>query len=145
MEEPSTLLTVVGLVIIISIVAMLIMKKISPVVGMILIPVIGALVIGHGFGDIRKYVESGIDQVFNVAIMFIFAIIYFGIISDSGLFRPFVRGMIKLTRGNIIIVAIVTTIIGTFAQLDGAGATTFLLAIPALLPLYRALKMSHTY
>ncbi|MEB8132900.1 hypothetical protein [Mammaliicoccus sciuri] len=31
MEEPSTLLTVVGLVIIISIVAMLIMKKISPV------------------------------------------------------------------------------------------------------------------
>ena len=47
--------------------------------------------------------------------------------------------MIKLTRG-IIIVAIVTTIIGTFAQLDGAGATTFLLAIPALLPLYRALK-----
>lgn len=38
---------------------------------MILIPVIGALVIGHGFGDIRKYVESGIDQVFNVAIMFI--------------------------------------------------------------------------
>lgn len=142
MEEPNTLLTIVGLVIIISIVAMLIMKKISPVVGMILIPVIGALVIGHGFGDIRKYVESGIDQVFNVAIMFIFAIIYFGIISDSGLFRPFVRGMIKLTRGNIIIVAIVTTIIGTFAQLDGAGATTFLLAIPALLPLYRALKMS---
>ena len=80
MEEPNTLLTIVGLVIIISIVAMLIMKKISPVVGMILIPVIGALVIGHGFGDIRKYVESGIDQVFNVAIMFIFAIIYFGII-----------------------------------------------------------------
>ena len=49
---------------------------------MILIPVIGALVIGHGFGDIRKYVESGIDQVFNVAIMFIFAIIYFGLLSQ---------------------------------------------------------------
>lgn len=142
MEESSTLLTIVGLLIIISIVTLLIIKKISPVVGMILIPIVGALLIGHGFGDIRKYVDSGIDQVFNVAIMFIFAIIYFGIISDSGLFRPFVKVMIKFTRGNVIIVAVVTALIGTCAQLDGAGATTFLLAIPALLPLYRALKMS---
>lgn len=142
MEEANTMLTIVGLIIIISIVTMLIFKKVSPVVGMTIIPIIGALVLGHGFGDIRKYVDSGFDQVFNVAVMFIFAIIYFGIISDSGLFRPLVKGMIKLTRGNIIIVAIVTTIIGTFAQLDGAGATTFLLAIPALLPLYRTLKMS---
>ncbi|WP_239703757.1 MULTISPECIES: citrate:proton symporter [unclassified Mammaliicoccus] len=142
MEEANTMLTIVGLIIIISIVTMLIFKKVSPVVGMTIIPIIGALVLGHGFGDIRKYVDSGFDQIFNVAVMFIFAIIYFGIISDSGLFRPLVKGMIKLTRGNIIIVAIVTTIIGTFAQLDGAGATTFLLAIPALLPLYRTLKMS---
>ena len=142
MEESSTLLTIVGLLIIISIVTLLIIKKISPVVGMILIPIVGALLIGHGFGDIWKYVDSGIDQVFNVAIMFIFAIIYFGIISDSGLFRPFVKVMIKFTRGNVIIVAVVTALIGTCAQLDGAGATTFLLAIPALLPLYRALKMS---
>ncbi len=52
MEESSTLLTIVGLLIIISIVTLLIIKKISPVVGMILIPIVGALLIGHGFGDI---------------------------------------------------------------------------------------------
>ncbi len=31
---------------------------------------------------------------------------------------------------------------GTIAQLDGAGAVTFLLSIPALLPLYKALNMN---
>src|SRR5699024_11891921 len=136
MEEANTMLTIVGLIIIISIVTMLIFKKISIVFGMTIIPIIGVLVLGHGFGDIRKYVYSGFDQVFNVAVMFIFAIIYFGIISDSGLFRPLVKGMIKLTRGNIIIVAIVTTIIGTFAQLDVACDTTFFFAISDILLLH---------
>ena len=45
-----------------------------------------------------------------------------------------------MTRGNVVIVCIVTALIGMFAQLDGAGAVTFLLSIPALLPLYKAFK-----
>ncbi len=50
--------------------------------------------------------------------------------------------MILVTKGNIVVVAIATALIGTIAQLDGAGASTFLLTIPALLPLYRELHMS---
>ncbi|MGJ5703239.1 SLC13 family permease, partial [Staphylococcus equorum] len=68
--------------------------------------------------------------------------IFFRIMSDSGLFKPLVKKLILLTRGNVIAVCIVTALIGTFAQLDGAGATTFLLSIPALLPLYKALNMN---
>ncbi len=43
MQQESIWLTIVGLVIIISIVGLLIAQRISPVVGMILIPSIGAL------------------------------------------------------------------------------------------------------
>lgn len=62
--------------------------------------------------------------------------------NDSGLFKPLVKRLILMTRGNVIIVCAMTALIGTIAQLDGAGAVTFLLSIPALLPLYKALNMN---
>ncbi|AXF55703.1 CitMHS family transporter [Salicibibacter kimchii] len=141
-QDFSVVLTIVGLAIILTIVGLLIWGKVSPIVGMTLIPVLGALLVGFGFDELREFFASGADQVMNVVIMFIFAIIFFGIMQDSGLFNPLVRGMILLTKGNVIIVAVGTAVIGTFAHLDGAGATTFLLTIPALLPLYKELNMS---
>ena len=62
--------------------------------------------------------------------------------NDSGLFKPLVKRLILMTRGNVVIVCMMTALIGTLAQLDGAGAVTFLLSIPALLPLYKALNMN---
>lgn len=61
----------------------------------------------------------GDDQVINVAIMFIFAIIFFGIMNDVGLFNPIIKNLIILTRGNVIIVCIVTIIVGAIATLTG--------------------------
>jgi CitMHS family citrate-Mg2+:H+ or citrate-Ca2+:H+ symporter len=142
MQHDSIWLAIVGLIIIISIVGLLIAKRISPVVGMILIPSVGALILGHSIGDLVKYFNSGLDQVMSVVIMFIFAIIFFGLLTDAGLFKPLVKRLILITRGNVIIVCIMTALIGTIIQLDGAGATTFLLSIPALLPLYKALNMN---
>lgn len=142
MQGDSMWLTMMGIIIIGSIVGLLIAKKISPVVGMILIPSIGALLLGYGINDLVKFFNSGLESVMSVVIMFIFAIIFFGIMTDSGLFKPIVKRLILMTRGNVVIVCIVTALIGMFAQLDGAGAVTFLLSIPALLPLYKALNMN---
>ncbi|MDT0723777.1 CitMHS family transporter [Staphylococcus haemolyticus] len=142
MQGDSMWLTIMGIIIIGSIVGLLIAKKISPVVGMILIPSIGALLLGYGIKDLVKFFNSGLESVMSVVIMFIFAIIFFGIMTDSGLFKPIVKRLILMTRGNVVIVCIVTALIGMFAQLDGAGAVTFLLSIPALLPLYKALNMN---
>ena len=142
MQGDSMWLTMMGIIIIGSIVGLLIAKKISPVVGMILIPSIGALLLGYGIKDLVKFFNSGLESVMSVVIMFIFAIIFFGIMTDSGLFKPIVKRLILMTRGNVVIVCIVTALIGMFAQLDGAGAVTFLLSIPALLPLYKALNMN---
>lgn len=62
--------------------------------------------------------------------------------NDVGLFNPIIKNLIILTRGNVIIVCIVTIVIGAIAHLDGAGATTYLLTIPALIGLYKQLNMS---
>ncbi|MFD1416204.1 CitMHS family transporter [Oceanobacillus jeddahense] len=142
MEDVSVWLTIVGLLIIFSIVGLLIASKVSPIVGMTIIPIIGAFLAGFNFTDLSAFLTDGSERVMGVVIMFIFAIVYFGIMQDSGLFNPFIRFMILVTKGNVIIVAMATAVIGMIAQLDGAGASTFLLCIPALLPLYKELHMS---
>lgn len=70
-----------------------------------------------------------------VATMFIFAILFFGSLQDTGFFEPLIKALNKLTKGNVATVTMGTAAIGMISHLDGAGATTILLTVPALLPL----------
>ena len=119
--EPDLVLTIAGLAIIAVTVGLLIWGKVSPVVAMALVPTVGAIVLGFGVGDLQSFFSSGLDQVMNVVVMFIFAIIFFGILSDAGLFDPVIRRLILMTRGRVILVVIGTVLIGALAHLDGAG------------------------
>ncbi|MGV0400164.1 CitMHS family transporter [Corynebacterium segmentosum] len=131
-----------GLAIIFVTVGILIRGRVNPIIPMTLVPVIGAVIAGFGVEDIADFFGEGLSSVINVVVMFIFAIIFFGILQDVGLFTPVIRSLIKATRGNVMAVTIGTAAIGIVAHLDGSGSTTFLITIPALLPLYRALHMS---
>ncbi|MFC2949311.1 CitMHS family transporter [Virgibacillus sediminis] len=136
------MLSIIAFLTIITIVILLIKGKVIPVVALALVPIIGAFLAGFGLGEIGEFFNEGIGSVMNVAIMFIFAILFFGIMQDVGLFDPLINKMIALSKGNIIAVSIATVIIAAVTQLDGSGASTFLITIPALLPLYQRLKMS---
>lgn len=136
------LLTIIGLGIIVAIVALLLTERVTPIIALSMVPLIGALIAGFGIGDIAEFFEAGLQDVTNVAVMFIFAILFFGVLQDVGLFDPLISRVIALTRGNVIAVTIGTGVIGTIAHLDGSGASTFLISVPALLPLYQRLRMS---
>ncbi|MEK3937200.1 citrate:proton symporter [Sporosarcina sp. FSL W7-1349] len=136
------MLSIIGLITIVIIVALLISGKVSPIVGLVLVPVVGAFAAGFSFDEIGVFFTEGTTKVASVAIMFIFAILFFGIMQDVGLFDPLINRMIAISRGNVIAVAIATVIIAAIAHLDGSGASTFLITIPALLPLYKRLKMN---
>ncbi len=136
------MLTLIGLAIIVVIVALLLTEKVSPVISMVLVPLVGALVAGFSTEEINAFYRHGISSVVQVVTMFIFAILFFGVMNDVGLFDPLIRAMVRITRGNVIAVAVGTVVISAIAQLDGAGASTFLLVVPPLLPLYQRLKMS---
>lgn len=140
--QTSLGLTMMGLAIIFVTVGILIRGRVNPIIPMTLVPVIGAVIAGFGIEDIADFFGEGLSSVINVVVMFIFAIIFFGILQDVGLFTPVIRSLIKATRGNVMAVTIGTAAIGIVAHLDGSGSTTFLITIPALLPLYRALHMS---
>jgi citrate-Mg2+:H+ or citrate-Ca2+:H+ symporter, CitMHS family len=136
------LLSIIGLATVVTIVALLVFRKVTPVVALTLVPFVGALAAGFGLTEIGDYFASGLGSVAHVATMFIFAILFFGVLQDAGLFKPLVDFLVKASGGSVVSVAVGTAIIGMLAHLDGAGATTFLLTIPALLPLYRRLGMN---
>lgn len=136
------MLTFIGLLTIGSLVVLLLYGRMAPVLPLIVVPLIGVLAAGFGPEAISQFFADGILRVAGIATMFVFAITFFGVLQDTGLFRPIIATMVRLTRGNVVAVTIATALIGMLAHLDGAGATTFLLTIPALLPLYKQLRMS---
>ncbi|WP_040983259.1 CitMHS family transporter [Oceanobacillus jeddahense] len=136
------MLSLIGFLTILTIVILLIRGKVQPIIAMVLIPILGAFIAGFGLGEIGDFFNEGIDTVIDVAIMFIFAILFFGVMSDAGLFDPLINKMVALSRGNVIAVSVATVFIAAVAQLDGSGASTFLITIPAMLPLYKRLNMN---
>lgn len=136
------MLTLIGILIIVTIVTLLMIGKTSPIVSMSVIPLIGALLAGFSVSEISTFFEAGLLKVSKVATMFLFAILFFSILKELHVFDPMIKAMIKMTRGNVVVVAVMTTLIAALVHLDGSGAATFLIIIPALLPLYRKLGMS---
>lgn len=136
------MLSIVGFITIVVIVAILLRGKTIPIIPLIIIPIIAALITGFGIADIGEFFTEGSLKVMNVVIMFIFAILYFGLMQHVGLFEPLINKMVQITQGNIVTISIGTVIIAAVAHLDGSGASTFLITIPALLPLYQRMKMN---
>jgi CitMHS family citrate-Mg2+:H+ or citrate-Ca2+:H+ symporter len=77
-----------------------------------------------------------------VAALLAFAVIYFGVMNDAGLFDPIIRRLVRAVGSDPVKIAVGTTAIATIAHLDGAGASTFMVTIPAMLPLYERVGMS---
>ncbi|WP_158737450.1 CitMHS family transporter [Alteribacillus sp. YIM 98480] len=136
------MIALVGFVTFILIITLLLVFKVSPVPVFIVVPVLGALMIGVSPVEIGSFIGDGILQVMDVGTLFIFAMLYFGIMSDAGLFDPLTGKLKDMAGSNVVLVAIVTVFIAMVSHLDGTGASTLLVTIPALLPVYKKLQMN---
>ena len=116
-------------------------KRVSVLVALILIPTVAGLVAGSGAG-LGKMMLEGITRVAPVGVMIIFAVLYFGLMLDVGLFDPMIRRLLRFVKGDPLKVALATAVLTMAVSLDGDGATTFLITISAMLPLYQRLGMN---
>lgn len=132
---------IVGFVMIFLIVFLLLKGKMSPIVVLALIPTIAALLLGFSPKEIGGFIEKGISTTTSNGILFIFSVIYFGVMSDTGMFDVIVNFLVEKAGNNVIAVTVATAIIATIAHLDGTTATTVLITIPALYPVYKAMKI----
>jgi CitMHS family citrate-Mg2+:H+ or citrate-Ca2+:H+ symporter len=134
------MLAALGALTIVALLAAILSKKLSPLVALILIPVIAALTGGFGLKT-GAFVVKGIQNIAPVAGMFIFAILYFGIVSDAGMLDPIIERILRAVGQRPKRIVLGTALLAAIVHLDGSGAVTFLITVPALLPLYQRMKM----
>ena len=60
------------------------------------------------------------------------------------MFDKIINALVKKVGNNVMGVVVMTCIIAMIGHLDGGGASTFLITIPAMLPIYKKLHMRPT-
>jgi citrate-Mg2+:H+ or citrate-Ca2+:H+ symporter, CitMHS family len=134
------MLALLGLATVSVLLAVILARKMSPLAALIAIPVLSSLAGGFGLKT-AVFVVHGIQSVSAVAGMFIFAILYFGIMTDAGMLDPIVDGILRAVGSNPPRIVVGTALLALLVHLDGSGAVTFLITIPVMLPLYERLGM----
>ena len=129
-----------GLATVLLVLLLIMSGRMTPLVALVLVPTVAALTAGHGLA-VGTFVVSGIQQTASVAAMFVFAILYFGVMTDAGLLDPIIDRILRAvgTRPTRIVVG--SALLALLVHLDGSGAVTFLVTVPAVLPLYERLGM----
>ncbi|MBM0106605.1 citrate transporter [Steroidobacter sp. S1-65] len=116
-------------------------KKMSAVAALIAVPIGFGLIAGAGPG-LGDMMLEGVLQVTPTALMLCFAVLYFAIVMDAGLFDPLVRKVLATVGEDPVRISIGTAVLATVVSLDGDGTTTALIVITAFLPVYRRIGMN---
>ncbi|NEC21967.1 CitMHS family transporter [Streptomyces parvus] len=135
------MLTILGFAMIATFLVLIMTKKMSPIAALVLIPALFCVAVGQG-ARLGDYVIEGVGNLAPTAAMLMFAIVYFGVMIDVGLFDPIVRGILKFCQADPMRIVVGTAVLAAIVSLDGDGSTTFMITVSAMYPLYKRLKMS---
>ena len=142
------LVGILGLLCIAAIVIILLRGRTQPAITFILCPTALAviLIIGkwYSFDDIAAMIRSGFSSTAPTAALFVFSILFFGIMNGTGMFDVIIRKLMAMVGNSVVGVAMVTATITLVCHLDCNGASTFCILIPAMLPVYRRMRMRET-
>ncbi|WP_121612447.1 CitMHS family transporter [Mesobacillus foraminis] len=115
--------------------------RLSALIALIVVPVAFAVIGGFG-SELGPMLIEGINQLAPTGVMLMFAILYFGIMIDAGLFDPVVGAILKAVKGDPLKIVVGTAVLALVVSLDGDGTTTYMITISAMLPLYQRLGMN---
>ncbi|MER6391967.1 citrate:proton symporter [Streptomyces sp. NPDC001523] len=135
------MLTFLGFAMIATFLVLIMLKKMSPIAALVLIPALFCVFAGQG-AQLGDYVIDGVGKLAPTAAMLMFAIVYFGVMIDVGLFDPIVRGILRFCKADPMRVVVGTAVLAAIVSLDGDGSTTFMITVSAMYPLYKRLGMS---
>ncbi|KUN00893.1 citrate:proton symporter [Streptomyces yokosukanensis] len=135
------MLTILGFAMIATFLVLIMLKKMSPIAALVLIPALFCVFVGKG-AKLGDYVIDGVTGLAPTAAMLMFAIVYFGVMIDVGLFDPIVRGILRFCKADPLRIVVGTAVLAAIVSLDGDGSTTFMITVSAMYPLYKRLKMS---
>ena len=135
------MLALLGFATILTFLILIISKKVSVITALVLVPIVFGVIAGISITDLGSMAFDGIKQVAPTGIFLMFAVLYFAIMLDAGLFDKLVSFIIKIVKGDPLWVIMGTAILTMIVHLDGDGTATFMIVISAFLPIYRKLKI----
>jgi citrate-Mg2+:H+ or citrate-Ca2+:H+ symporter, CitMHS family len=116
-------------------------KRMIAFTAIIFVPIVTAYIGGFG-PQLGGMALAGVKSVAPTAVLLLFAILYFGIMMDSGLFDPVSNRILKIAKGDPAKIAVGTSILALLCALDGDGTTTYMIVCSAMLPVYRRIGMN---
>ncbi|TFI40415.1 hypothetical protein E4P29_24675 [Rhodococcus sp. 1R11] len=131
-------MAVVGFAMIGVFMALVMSKKVTPLVAFITVPLVFAIAAGYG-SDVGGYIVESLQDLAPVVALLTFAILYFSIMIDAGLFDPIIRKVLSVTGNDPMKIVVGTAVLALAVSLDGDGASTALIVVGAFLPLYKRL------
>ncbi|MFP7365280.1 CitMHS family transporter [Corynebacterium callunae] len=134
-------LVVLGFSMILTFMTLIMLGRLTPMVAMLLVPTIFGLIAGAGLG-LGDMALDAIKDMAPTAALLMFAIMFFGIMIDVGLFDPLIRAITRLLHDDPAKVVLGTAILAGVVSLDGDGSTTYIITTSAMLPIYLRLGMS---
>ena len=144
----EVLVGILGFLCIVAIVVTLFKSKTMPSMAFIIFPSILALILIAGgyysIDEVGKLIKGGFGSTGSTAALFVFSVLFFGIMTDAGMFDVIINKLMKFVGDNVIGVTVMTAIIALIGHLDGGGASTFLIVVPAMLPVYKKMHMRPT-
>lgn len=123
-------------------------KRTTPVIALILVPGVFAVIaqaVGAATvpdGGVTGAIMKSISDFAPTAALLVFAIIYFGLMIDVGLFDPLIRGILRVVGNSPVRLVVGTAVLASLVSFDGDGSTTFIITVSALLPVYLRLGLS---
>lgn len=135
------MLTILGFSMVTCFMYLIMTKRMSALIALIIVPTLFALTGGfyHGLGEMML---NGVKALAPTGVMLTFSILYFGLMIDAGLFDPLVRAILRIVHGDPLKVLVGTAVLTLLVSLDGDSSTTYMIAVAAFLPLYRKLGMN---
>jgi CitMHS family citrate-Mg2+:H+ or citrate-Ca2+:H+ symporter len=137
-------LALYGFLMVATFMTLIMTKRMTPLVALIVVPTAFALIAGFstGLGDMMS---DGIKNLAPTGVMLLFAILFFSIMTDTGLFDPLVNRLLQVVHGDPMKILIGSVVLCALVSLDGDGSTTYIITIAALLPLYKRFDMNRLY
>jgi CitMHS family citrate-Mg2+:H+ or citrate-Ca2+:H+ symporter len=116
-------------------------KRMSAIAALLVIPILFGVVAGAG-PRLGEMILTGVGQVAPTALMLSFAVLYFAIMMDAGLFDPLVNKVLAIVGEDPLRISVGTAVLAMVVSIDGDGTTTVLIVISAMLPVYRRIGMN---
>jgi CitMHS family citrate-Mg2+:H+ or citrate-Ca2+:H+ symporter len=132
---------VLGLAMVVTFMILIMTKRMSAIAALLVVPIVFGLLAGAGAG-LGEMILKGVGQVAPTALMLSFAVLYFAIMMDAGLFDPLVNKVLVIVGEDPLRISLGTAILAMLVSIDGDGTTTALIVITAFLPVYRRVGMN---